>query len=241
MTQRQQRQYVILGASGLVGGELQKLLAVDPAYAAGTLLSRRVLGLAGPNVRDLAVDFDRPETFGDHLAVDDVFCCLGTTIKKAGSQERFHKVDCDIPLAVASVARARGARQFLIVTAVGADAGSRVFYNRVKGEVEAGLAALGFPDGLKVFRPSLIMGERAERRPAERVAMALMSATRPLFAGGLTRFRAIDAVDLARAMQHAATHAVTPADGGGAGEGPQAHTPVTIYEGQSLFEQARPR
>jgi uncharacterized protein YbjT (DUF2867 family) len=236
-----QRTYVLLGASGLVGGALQKLLAADPTYKEGTLLSRRVLGLGAPNVRDLAVDFNNPAGFGEHLAVDDVFCCLGTTIKKAGSQEQFHKVDCDIPLGVAREARARGARQFLIVTAVGAHPKSGVFYNRVKGEVEAGLRELGFPEGLKVFRPSLIVGDRAERRAAESVAMALMSATRPLFAGGLTKYRAIDAADVARAMQHAATQTATPGAMASEGDASPATSPVTIHEGRSLFEQARSR
>jgi uncharacterized protein YbjT (DUF2867 family) len=219
------RTFALLGASGLVGGRLLELLAADAAYSRGTSLGRRVIGFEGKNVREIVVDFDRPESFREHLAVDDVFCCLGTTIKKAGSEEAFHKVDCDIPAAVGREARAAGARQFLIVTAVGADPKSRVFYNRVKGEVEAALAAQGFPGGLKVFHPSLIVGPRAERRPAERIAMALMSATRPLFAGGLTRYRAIDATDVARAMHHAALS--EPAAAG-----------VQVYEGERLFALA---
>src|SRR5580704_4075300 len=198
------RSFVLLGATGLVGGRLLELLAAEAAYSRGTLLGRRAVGLARQNVRELVVDLERPETFREHLAVDDVFCCLGTTIKKAGSQEAFRKVDCDIPAAVGREAKTAGARQFHIVTAVGADAKSGVFYNRVKGDVEAALTALAFPGGLKIFRPSLIVGERAERRPAERLAMALMTATRPLFAGSLTRYRAIDAVDVARAMRRAA-------------------------------------
>jgi uncharacterized protein YbjT (DUF2867 family) len=220
------RTFALLGASGLVGGRLLELLASDAAYSRGTLVGRRPLGLERENVREVVVDFDRPEALREHLAVDDVFCCLGTTIKKAGSQDAFRKVDCDIPVAVGREARAAGARQFLIVTAVGADAKSRVFYNRVKGEVEDALAALEFPGGLKVFHPSLIVGERAERRPAERAAMALMLATRPLFAGGLTRYRAIDAVDVARAMRRAA--ALEPPSPG-----------VQIYEGGRLFALAR--
>jgi uncharacterized protein YbjT (DUF2867 family) len=226
------RTFALLGASGLVGGRLLELLAADASYARGTLLGRRLLGLPGlerpnvSNVRDVVVDFDRPESFREHLAVDDVFCCLGTTIKKAGSQDAFRKVDCEIPAAVGREARAAGARQFLIVTAVGADAKSRVFYNRVKGEVEAALAALEFPGGLKVFHPSLIVGERGERRPAERVAMALMTATRPLFAGGLMRYRAIEATDVAKAMRRAALE-------GSAAPG------VEVYEGARLFSLAR--
>jgi uncharacterized protein YbjT (DUF2867 family) len=220
------RTFVLLGASGLVGGHLLELLSADAAYSGGTLLGRRATGLVRKNVREVVVDFDRPESFREYLAVDDVFCCLGTTIKKAGSQEAFRKVDSEIPSAVAREARAAGARQFLIVTAVGANAGSSVFYNRVKGEVEDALAALEFPGGLKVFHPSLIVGERAERRPAERAAMALMIATRPLFAGGLTRYRAIDAVDVARAMRRAA--ALEPPSPG-----------VQVYEGARLFALAR--
>jgi uncharacterized protein YbjT (DUF2867 family) len=216
------RSFALLGASGLVGGHLARILTADPLYSRGTLLTRRVLGLEGGKVREVIVEFGRPESFRPHLAVDDVFCCLGTTIKKAGSQEAFHQVDCDIPVAAGREARSSGASQFLIVTAVGADPKSRVFYNRVKGEAEAALRALDFPRGLKIFHPSLIVGERKERRPAERFAMALMQAARPLFAGNLARYRAIDAAQVARAMHRAALE--EPTKGG-----------AETYEGQRLF------
>jgi uncharacterized protein YbjT (DUF2867 family) len=220
------RTFALLGASGMVGGHLLELLAAEPAYSRGTIVARRPLGLERKSVREVVVDFDHPESLREHLAVDDVFCCLGTTIKKAGSQAAFRRVDCEIPAAAGREARAVGASQFLIVTAVGADAKSRVFYNRVKGEVEDALAAHEFPGGLKVFRPSMLVGERGESRPAERVAMALMSATRPLFAGGLTRYRAIDAVEVARAMRRAALD--EPAGPG-----------VQVYEGARLFALSR--
>ena len=220
------RTAVLLGASGLVGGRLLRLLDDDSAYTAVTLFTRRPLGLERGKVRELVVDFERPETFRDHVAVDDVYCCLGTTIKKAGSQEAFCKVDRDAPVAVARAARAAGARQFIIVTAVGADAKSRIFYNRVKGETEQAIAALGFPGGLRVVHPSLIVGERAERRIAERAAMMAMVATRPLFVGGFTRYRAIDATDVARAMRTTAFE--EPPAGG-----------TKVYEGEALFAAAR--
>jgi uncharacterized protein YbjT (DUF2867 family) len=219
------RSFALLGYSGMVGTLLAKLLSADPRYARGVLVGRRVTGaIAAPHVSEVVVDFDHLDGVGGTLAVDDVFCCLGTTIKKAGSQEAFHKVDCDIPVAAGREARTAGAKQFLIVTAVGADASSRVFYSRVKGEAEASLAAFDFPAGLQVFRPSMIVGERKESRPAERLAMAVMTLTRPIFTGGLTRYRPIDALDVARAM-HAAAFEPT---------GPGVH----VYEGASLFALA---
>jgi uncharacterized protein YbjT (DUF2867 family) len=216
---------VLLGASGLVGGHLLRLLRDAPAYSAVTLLTRRALGLEGEKVREAVVDFAQPDGFRAHLAVDDVFCALGTTIKKAGSQEAFRKVDFEAPVAVARAAREAGASQFLIVTAVGADAKSRVFYSRVKGEVEDALRALEFAHGLKIFRPSMLVGERTESRPAERLVMAVMTVTRPLFMGGMARYRAIDAADVARAMLRAATQ-----------ESPAG---VQVYEGESLFALAK--
>jgi uncharacterized protein YbjT (DUF2867 family) len=220
------RSFALLGASGLVGGHLLHMLADDPRYTLGVLITRRALGLDRGKVREAIVDFDRPETFRPHLVKDDVFCCLGTTIKKAGSQAAFRRVDCDIPVSVAREARAAGAGQFLIVTAVGADPQSRVFYNRVKGEAEAALRALDFPRGVSIFRPSLLVGDRAESRPAERVAMTFMLAAGPLFAGGLARYKAIEAADVARAMLRAAT-------------AKEATAGVEVYEGQRLFALAK--
>jgi uncharacterized protein YbjT (DUF2867 family) len=219
------RSAVLLGASGLIGGHLLRLLVDEPAYTEVAVLTRRPLGVEGGKVREAVVDFENPETYRARVAVDDIFCCLGTTIKKAGSQEAFRKVDFDAPVAVARAARSARAGQFLIVTAVGADPKSGVFYSRVKGEVEAALKGLEFPKGLKIFRPSMILGDRAERRPAERVAMAVLGATRGIFVGGMTVYRAIDAVDVARAMLHAAIREE------GAG-------PVEVYEGKRLFALA---
>jgi uncharacterized protein YbjT (DUF2867 family) len=221
------RTSILLGASGLVGGHLLPLLAADPAYTEVRCFTRRPLGLAlgakVAKVREVVVDFDDPATYRDYVAVDDVFCCLGTTIKKAGSQEAFRKVDFEAPVAIARASREAGASRYVIVTAVGADPGSSIFYNRVKGETEAALGKLGFPRGLSIVRPSMLLGERSESRPAERFGVAVMRATRPLFAGGLARYRAIDAAAVARAM-----HAVAARDEAG----------TKVYEGKELFALA---
>jgi uncharacterized protein YbjT (DUF2867 family) len=214
------RSALLLGASGLVGSELLRLLAADPFYEKVRAIVRRPLESTPDGATVGVVDFDRPETYAEQLAVDDVFCCLGTTIKKAGSREAFRRVDFEIPLSVARDSRAAGATQYLVVTAVGADATSRVFYSSVKGDVEAALREIDFPRGLKIFRPSLLLGDRAESRPGERAASVVMRATRGLFAGPLARYRAIEAADVARAMLRAAK---------------SESRGVEVYEGEGLF------
>ena len=195
----QGRSALVLGGTGLVGGHLLDLLLADDAFARVVALGRRGAGRRHAKLEERTADFERLEAAGDAFAVDDVFCCLGTTIRAAGSREAFRRVDHDYPLAAARLASGRGARRFLLVTALGADAGSRVFYNRVKGEVERDVAALPF-GGVALLRPSLILGERSGRRPAEAAAQAVFGALGFLFAGPLRRYRAVPARAVARAM-----------------------------------------
>lgn len=226
----------VLGASGLVGRQLVGLLSESQHYAEVRVVVRRLLEPAPRGVTMRVVDFDALNTHGaapssdqatssrELLTVTHVFCCLGTTIKVAGSEAAFRRVDLDYPLAAARLALEAGARQFIIVTAVGADARSAVLYNRVKGELENALRSLPFPDGLTVLHPSLLLGERRESRPGEAIASMLMRATGPLFRGPLERFRAIDATRVAQAMRRAAE---TPSPG------------YRVLEGKSLFAMAR--
>jgi uncharacterized protein YbjT (DUF2867 family) len=129
--------------------------------------------------------------------VDEAFCCLGTTIKKAGSQEAFRAVDHDAVLAFAKAAKQAGTRSFLVVTALGADTRSRVFYNRVKGEVQEALKGVGF-ESLVILQPSLLLGERAESRPGERAAIVASRVLAPLLRPLASR--PIEAHTVARAM-----------------------------------------
>lgn len=202
------RTALVAGATGLVGGHLVRVLVGRPEYSQVTVLVRRKLDFAHPKLTQRVVDFDHLETHADAFAVDDVFCCLGTTIKKAGSQPAFRKVDFDYPLAMGRLAKAHGAQRYLLVSSMGANARSSVFYSRVKGEVENALAELGLPAVL-IFRPSLLLGERQEHRFGESVAAAVTKVINPLMVGGLRKYRGIEGLTVARAMVAAAGTAVT--------------------------------
>lgn len=193
------RTALIAGGSGLVGGHLLQMLLDNDAWERVTSLGRTQLPLTHARLRQQTVDFDRLEEQREIFGADDVFCCLGTTIKKAGSQQAFRRVDHDYPLAIAKLAKQQGAKQFLVVTALGSDAGSPIFYNRVKGELERELRGLELPS-LHVFQPSLLLGDRREHRAGERVGAVFMKLAGPAMVGPLRKYRAIEASVVARAM-----------------------------------------
>jgi uncharacterized protein YbjT (DUF2867 family) len=202
------RTALVLGATGLVGGHCVELLLRDQAWRRVTVLARRETGRTHPRLDARIVDFERMGEQADAFAVDDVLCCLGTTIKQAGSQQAFRRVDHDYVVRTAELARERGAGCFLLVSALGADAGSRVFYNRVKGETERDVAALGF-EGVALLRPSLLLGRRAELRAGEGLAQKAAPLLSPLLVGPLRKYRAIPAATVARAMLRLAKDGIT--------------------------------
>ncbi len=215
---------LVLGATGLIGGELLDCLENDPAYESIVAFVRRPRIPTHGKVNEVVVDHDNPDSYRSHLAVDDVFCCLGTTVEKAGSESMFRHVDLEIPLTVAKESLAAGATRFLIVTAVSADTASSRLYSRVKGELENELRALPFPGGIKIFRPGLLLGKREERRIGEEVAAVVMRVIKPLLVGKRERYRAIAGHDVAVAMVNTAK---------------LQEPSIEIYEGAELFERAR--
>lgn len=191
---------LIAGATGLVGHQLLDLLCKDPSYGEVIVITRRPLSLPDGKARNLVVDFDHLRDYADQLAVDDVYCCLGTTMKKAGSREAFRKVDYDFPLTVAQITKDLGAERFLLVSALGANTESTFFYNRVKGEVEQAIAAVGFT-AFHIFRPSFLAGNREEKRTGEQFALAVTG----LFGFVIPkRYKSIEAGRVAGAMLMAA-------------------------------------
>ena len=190
---------LIAGASGLVGGELLTQLLAAEEYDRVVAVSRRPLGRSHPKLTVVVADFGALEQVAAQLSCHDAFCCLGTTIKAAGSREAFRAVDHAAVLAFAWAAQRAGAKRFFLVSALGADPASRVFYNRVKGETEAALLVLDFAT-LGIFRPSLLLGRRAQFRLGERLLSALLWLVDPLLVGRLRKYRSIEAAVVARAM-----------------------------------------
>jgi uncharacterized protein YbjT (DUF2867 family) len=195
---------LLAGATGLVGGQLLMRLLESPAYTEVRALVRRAGSLPShPKLREIAIDWEKlaaPSAApDDRIAGDDVFCALGTTIRKARSPAAFRRVDLDYVAALARIARARGARKFLLVSSIGADAGSRLLYPRTKGEAERAVREVGLPE-THVFRPSLLAGARAEFRAAERLALLAARPLGFLMTGPLRRYRPTPAGAVARAM-----------------------------------------
>ncbi|MBI4346199.1 MAG: oxidoreductase [Elusimicrobia bacterium] len=187
---------LLAGATGLVGGECLRLLLESPAYSRVYAPARRALP-PHPKLSALPAELAAPLPLD--LAGGHVFCALGTTYRKAGSAEAFRAVDYGLVLALARAAADRGAARFLLVSSSGADAASRFLYPRVKGEAERAVAVLPF-EAVSILRPSLLLGPRAEPRPAEAVGRALAPLLALLLVGPLRRWRPIEASVVARAM-----------------------------------------
>ena len=193
------RTALLLGASGLIGGHCLDLLLTDNNYAQVTILVRKPLPQSHPKLTQRSVNFDRLTEAADAFRMQDVFCCLRTTIKTAGSQEAFRKVDFTYPVESARLAMQQSAAQFLLVSALGANAKSSVFYSRTKGEVEAAIAASDL-SSVQIFRPSLLLGQRAEVRSGEVIAEKISRALSLLLLGPLRKYRPIEARAVAAAM-----------------------------------------
>jgi uncharacterized protein YbjT (DUF2867 family) len=196
---------LVAGGSGLVGGQLLPLLLQSPHYTRVHALSRRPLPFDHPRLANRVVRFEASlQSQLKGLQCQDAFCCLGTTIRDAGSQTAFRAIDFELVQEFAQLARSGGAERLVVVSALGANAASKNFYMRVKGEMEKALEAQRFR-ALDILQPSLLLGARRELRPLELGAQAAMQLVNPLLRGSWSRFRAIPAATVAAAMCGAAT------------------------------------
>lgn len=193
------RKALIIGATGLIGNELIKLVSQSDYYQKIYLLVRREAGYSSDKIEEIITNFDDLEESLQSIQAEDVYNCLGTTMKKAGSKNEFHKVDFGYPIEIARIMKKKGSGTFLNVSALGAKKDSIIFYNRVKGELEAALQETGF-SSLVIFRPSLLLGERNEKRTGEDIAKRTYKILDKIFVGPLKKYSGIKGHTVAYAM-----------------------------------------
>jgi len=189
---------LVAGATGLIGKQVLQLLLDDTYYSRVIAITRKPLYIQHTKLENIVLNFDDLDSQSEKLKADDIFCCLGTTIRIAGTKEAFRKIDFDYPVKLAHITRTQGAGQYLLISALGADKNSSVFYNRVKGEVEEAIQNISF-NTFHVFRPSLLLGNRSEERTGEGAAITFFKIFGFLIP---LKYKAIESGKVARAMIH---------------------------------------
>jgi len=190
---------ILAGATGLIGSQLLNNLLANNQYDKIIVLVRKEIPIHSSKLKQIIVDYNNLQFINDHLKCDDVFCCLGTTIKKAGNQDEFLKVDFQYCLNLAIETYKNGASNFYLVTALGANENSKVFYNSVKGKLENAIHHIGFKS-FYIFRPSLLLGNRNEFRLGEKIMQVIMEPLSKLMVGSMKKYAAIESNQVAKAM-----------------------------------------
>ena len=190
---------ILLGASGGVGSELLKLLLADDRYEKVKLFSRSKSDISHAKIEDHVVDLFELEKYKDVFTADEVYCCIGTTKAKTPDKETYKKIDFGIPAAAAKLAKENGISTFLVISAIGADADSSIFYNRLKGEMQDAVLGEGIAK-THILQPSLIVAHRKDNRVMEKIAEGFMWLLNPLLFGNAAKYKSIKAETIARAL-----------------------------------------
>jgi uncharacterized protein YbjT (DUF2867 family) len=193
---------LLFGSSGMTGKFLLQLLLEDPRFEIIRVFNRKPCGIHHPRLEEFVTGFEPGDTWENKVKGDALFCCLGTTIAKAGSQDAFRRVDYELPVRISKVGAKNGIATMLVMSSLGADAESGNFYLRTKGEMEEAISRSGIPQ-VHFFRPSMLLGPRTESRPAETMGKIAMQALSFLFIG--KKYSAIHANTVAKAMIRIAT------------------------------------
>ena len=193
------RTALIAGSTGLVGQSCLQALLENPNYERVIALVRKPTAEKHSKLKQVICDFENLATLATCLQAQDIFCCLGTTIKVAGTRENFYKVDFTYVFELARLMKEQGAEQFIVVSAMGASKNSRVFYSQVKGEMETAIKDLGYRT-VHILRPSLLLGDRREVRMGEKIAEKVTKVLNPLFVAGLKKYKPIEADKVGRFM-----------------------------------------
>lgn len=190
---------ILLGASGLIGGELLKLLLADPNYSKVKIIVRKKLPVTNEKLEQIIADFSTIEVHKEKLKADVVFSCLGSTKKKTPDLREYYQIDHDYPLLVAKLTKDQGVESFHIVSSLGANSSSSGFYLKMKGETEDDIAKIGFKS-YHIYRPSLLTGDRKEKRIVENIGEVIMKIIDPLLIGSFKKYRSISGKTVASAM-----------------------------------------
>lgn len=190
---------ILLGASGSVGSNLLQQLLVNDNYTQVLALVRKELKIEHPKLKQLILNFDELNKYTAEITGDVVFCCLGTTKKQTPDEKQYYKIDYQYPLDVAWIAQTNGAESYHLISSIGANKNSSVFYTRTKGEAERDLKAVPFKS-IHIYRPSILDGERKESRPMEGIMNAVMHVINPLLVGSWRKYRSIKVSTVAKAM-----------------------------------------
>ncbi|WP_171056486.1 NAD(P)H-binding protein [Paenibacillus sinopodophylli] len=233
---------LLVGATGLIGVALLEQLLRNHHVTKVTVLSRRAIKVdeldalsdQKAKLRLIVADFDHMEEALMQLEADVVYCALGTTIKIAKTQEAFRRVDYEYPLRLAKFAERAGTKVYSVVTAMGADSSSRIFYSRVKGELQDAIAKLSIPN-IHVFQPSLLLGERDDVRPGERFGAIASRGLKFVMVGPLRKYRPIKGEDVARAMGRSAEMALAI---GAAASADTEHSAIRYYPSDQIADLA---
>ena len=194
---------ILFGASGFIGGYLLDELLNDGEYEKVVIVVRKDLQVRHPKLETILGDYHSLPGLKGNLVADEIFIALGTTQKNTPDQHEYYQIDHDYPVLAAKIAKENGAKSVFVVTAVGANANSRIFYVRTKGEIERDIIALDF-EHTHIFRPSMLMGSRKEHRPSEKALIRIWSVINRIFIGKLNRYRGIDGAAVAKDMINAA-------------------------------------
>jgi len=194
-----QKNILLIGASGLIGSELVQLLLRDDKIKTVKVFVRKSLAITDQKLREILVDFEHLEDFKHEFQGDALFCCIGTTRKKTPDLEAYKAIDYGIVLAAATLARSNQVPQVHLVSAIGANISSNIFYNRLKGEIEKDLLKLDFPT-IVIYQPAMLIGKRNESRPAEFIAQKLMPFFDVFLLGKAQKYHSIEAKKVAESM-----------------------------------------
>ena len=191
---------IVLGATGFTGNILLKLLLNDTRYSQVTVFGRNTCGIKHPKLKEYIIDVFELEHYASKFHADEVYCCIGTTKAKTSNKETYVKIDYGIPVAAAKLCRANAIGTFIVISALGANKDSKIFYNRIKGDMEAAVLLEEIPITY-ILQPSLITGKREEFRLGETFLGLVMSIMKPIFRfGELKKYQPIHPETIAKCM-----------------------------------------